>query len=461
MAEMTQQLHSITTQQKQQIWDFSTSNTKAKLSTYVEYFSDQFGFAIRPSTMKHIINNDPRNKKNPPVIDMVMEAITELRQPRGSSIHSIKKYISHKYSYISIDNRLNKFIHRALKKGIATHKILSTMGNSKNLTGKFKLAPEARPYVYKHLHYDVNSVQCSKCGKTKTKNRKNIRCYCGGSGCRKIYRYETSYIRHLEKINNQTVSRCDMCGLLKDPQDEFPDAPTTLKTDEEIPAHQRLPFKLVDPAIGCSLYVKTSDKVNTSWEQGKLIQIIHSVRSTSTYKYEIRLQNKMTVMADICNLASLHAPDTSMPIGTRVIAVFKDDGDFYAGIIAESPCLTNQQRYLVFFDDGDVQYCSNNEVRQVYKQSEYVWRDVTVSATANFICDYLTHKQTYTELMKVQISEGDHIKVEYEGEWWDTKVAVVDCNILMVIYDKDHSEEWIYRGSRRLHPIFIKINSDK
>ena len=77
--------------------------------------------------------------------------------------------------------------------------------------------------------------------------------------------------------------------------------------------------QLADPVRGCSLYVKTSDKVNTSWEQGKLIQI----RSTSSLKYKIRLQNKMTVMANTCNIASWYKPDKILPEGNRVIAVFK------------------------------------------------------------------------------------------------------------------------------------------
>lgn len=53
--------------------------------------------------------------------------------------------------------------------------------------------------------------------------------------------------------------------------------------------------------------------------------------------------------------------------GTRVVAVFQDDvnpkkDNYFAGLIAEPMSLTNNYRYLVFFDDGYAQYVNHSKV---------------------------------------------------------------------------------------------------
>jgi len=50
------------------------------------------------------------------------------------------------------------------------------------------------------------------------------------------------------------------------------------------------------------------------------------------------------------------APTVRLTVSTRCIALYReksdDLGEFYAGIIAEPPKSLNNNRYLVFFDDG-------------------------------------------------------------------------------------------------------------
>ena len=53
------------------------------------------------------------------------------------------------------------------------------------------------------------------------------------------------------------------------------------------------------------------------------------------------------------------------------------------------------------------------------------------------------------------------VKVEKEGKWWSTTVAEVDCSLVRVTYVKDGAEEWIFRGSERLGPIYSKLEASK
>ena len=60
-----------------------------------------------------------------------------------------------------------------------------------------------------------------------------------------------------------------------------------------------------------------------------------------------------------------------LPVGSRVIAQCFEDKDgktpsaYYAGVIAEAPNYVNQNRYLLFFDDGYAQYCNHEQVIKI------------------------------------------------------------------------------------------------
>lgn len=90
-----------------------------------------------------------------------------------------------------------------------------------------------------------------------------------------------------------------------------------------------------------------------------------------------------------------------LSVGKRVVANFtrtsasqpinKGYKLFVPGVIGEAMTRSNRQRYLVFCDDGNVEYLTNENILAVVEQSENVWEDVHVNLGA-FIKDYLTRE---------------------------------------------------------------------
>ena len=77
------------------------------------------------------------------------------------------------------------------------------------------------------------------------------------------------------------------------------------------------------------------------------------------------------------HLAYSTRAEVRLPVGTRVIAKFKEHGasnlteeEYYSGIIAEPPKVMNRYRYLIFFDDGYTSYLTHNEIRLISHQSK-------------------------------------------------------------------------------------------
>lgn len=143
-----------------------------------------------------------------------------------------------------------------------------------------------------------------------------------------------------------------------------------------------------------------------------------------------------------------------IPVGTRVVAVFRDTtSNFYSGVIAEPPKSTNKCRYLVFFDDGYVQYVEHKDIYIVAESSPRVWEDVA-SESRDFVRKYL---ETYPERPMVKLQTGQVVKTEWNGKWWIARVIQIDGSLVQMHFDADGRTEWIYRGSARLGPLFIEF----
>ncbi|XP_041463853.1 uncharacterized protein LOC121414866 [Lytechinus variegatus] len=76
---------------------------------------------------------------HPPAAEMVMTAITELKEKNGSSLQAIKKYIEQNFD-VQMDRQLI-FIKKALKAGVEKGKLTQTKG--KGASGSFKLNVQA------------------------------------------------------------------------------------------------------------------------------------------------------------------------------------------------------------------------------------------------------------------------------------------------------------------------------
>ncbi|GAB0089872.1 Histone-lysine N-methyltransferase eggless [Sergentomyia squamirostris] len=156
-------------------------------------------------------------------------------------------------------------------------------------------------------------------------------------------------------------------------------------------------------------------------------------------------------------LAFIEAPTLKINVGTRILAMYSAARrrHFYPGIVAEPTQETNKFRYLIFFDDGYVQYVNPEDIRRICQVSENVWEDVHPSSR-DFIKSYL--QENHYQRAVAQVKIGQKIEVEREGKWVSMRVAKVDCSLILV-YHAEYTE-WIYSGSQRLLPIYrMKMDS--
>jgi len=97
------------------------------------------------------------------------------------------------------------------------------------------------------------------------------------------------------------------------------------------------------------------------------------IKDNSEMPYEVCFENsvdKPPRKFPLKYLAYAEPCPVQFVVGARVIAQYVgDDNEFleplsyYAGIVAEEAKFLNQERYLVFFDQGYVQYCKHEQVK--------------------------------------------------------------------------------------------------
>ncbi|XP_072025609.1 histone H1-like [Amphiura filiformis] len=78
---------------------------------------------------------------HPPCSEMIVAAITNLKDRNGSSLQAIKKYIGANYK-CDVD-KLSSHIRKALKSGVSNGKLVQTKG--KGASGSFKVSTAAKP----------------------------------------------------------------------------------------------------------------------------------------------------------------------------------------------------------------------------------------------------------------------------------------------------------------------------
>ncbi|VDP63361.1 unnamed protein product [Schistosoma curassoni] len=136
-------------------------------------------------------------------------------------------------------------------------------------------------------------------------------------------------------------------------------------------------------------------------------------------------------------------------------AIYRDDTGgigYYSGLIAEPPSERNNQRYLLFFDDGYTQYSPPNEIYRICHQSKENWKEATESSQ-EFIKRYLAQ---YPQRPMVRLKPGQIVETELDGDWMKATVEKVDASLALMKFSRTHSE-WIYRGSTRLEPLFSDL----
>ena len=161
-----------------------------------------------------------------------------------------------------------------------------------------------------------------------------------------------------------------------------------------------------------------------------------------------------------------------LPVSSRVLAIFKEEdsdepGEFYPGVVGETPNVANRNRYLVFFDDTYPNYVTQENLRLVYHADHDVWKDVFIDIKdGNDLTEFLPcYLKQFPHRPMVRLKEGDKIRLatvksNKKEIWVEAEVNEVDGSLAQVSFEDTRTNqnkcEWIYRGSPRLEPIKVK-----
>lgn len=163
-------------------------------------------------------------------------------------------------------------------------------------------------------------------------------------------------------------------------------------------------------------------------------------------------------------------PKEQLPYGLRVIARRKqkhfpiayshhgatylyhnDDSAFYAGILScETISVSHENfRYLVFFDDGHVQYVSSNDVRVVFGNNGKRY----VHENARKFYDYYFYRVKIKRMMEVTCVPEQILSVFLNHRFELAKVVEYDKvrrpGLMLLQFPNSHQAEWLYTGSNR------------
>ncbi|XP_021368077.1 histone-lysine N-methyltransferase SETDB1-B-like isoform X3 [Mizuhopecten yessoensis] len=197
-------------------------------------------------------------------------------------------------------------------------------------------------------------------------------------------------------------------------------------------------------------------KFNDIWYKGTVSDIQSKDKAIEERRYSIKFDGKGKKVLSPKHVAFKDPIVRQIYVGTRVIALYRDEdstSSYYAGIVAETPNGRNQQRYLIFFDDGYAQYSLAADINKVLWQSANVWEDIHPDSQ-EFIKEYL---KQYPERPMVRLQKGQMVKTEWNGKWWTAKVMEVDASLVKMFFLADKRVEWIYRGSTRLEPLYTAL----
>lgn len=202
--------------------------------------------------------------------------------------------------------------------------------------------------------------------------------------------------------------------------------------------------------IGSNVLVKIHPFM--PWAQAKVIEIKSRYPLEYLIKYKSAKFSSQTKTVVAKDLAINQASMVIIPVNTRVVAIFEDtqSSKYYSGVIGEQPSIVNDWRYLVFFDDGYCQYVYHDKIRVVNESSPHVWQDVPVEIR-EFIKKY---QESYPKRKMIKLSKNQYIQTEWDGKWYLAQVIDVDASLAQIKFNNDDRIEWIYRGSKRLNPIY-------
>ena len=89
----------------------------------------------------------------------------------------------------------------------------------------------------------------------------------------------------------------------------------------------------------------------------------------------------------------------------------------------------------------------------VCHSSRDVWHDIHMKSRA-FVSTYL---KQFPDRRMVNLKRGQTVKTELNGDWFLGRVEAVDASLAHISFPSENPPEWIYRGSTRLHPLFVEL----
>lgn len=151
----------------------------------------------------------------------------------------------------------------------------------------------------------------------------------------------------------------------------------------------KLPEKSKNHSVPSNVYFAVRTRPLDKWAPCELLE---KTGNCYTVRFLMKKKNHPDVKTlSGKELAASTRPMLPLNVGSRVIANFnenKKSKNFIAGVIGEKKSPSNEERYLVFADDGKVAYKDSDDVRQVMEQSNNVCEDVHDNLKS-FLMDYL------------------------------------------------------------------------
>lgn len=203
-------------------------------------------------------------------------------------------------------------------------------------------------------------------------------------------------------------------------------------------------------------------KQTGAWMASKVVKIERTIDDSNRYTIQFTSPKKEPIVRIVNRkqMAYGRAPEVRLAVGNRVIALATETDEklstnrltFYPGTIAEPLSKYNQYRYLVFFDDGYVQYVEHDLVRLISETDTYAWESIENIVLRTFIKDYIENYKRKRAFINARI--GQRIQTELDGKWVPTVVTHVDASLIKVAFETVRRSEWIYRGSTRIFTLY-------
>ncbi|XP_063041132.1 histone-lysine N-methyltransferase SETDB1-A-like [Engraulis encrasicolus] len=189
-----------------------------------------------------------------------------------------------------------------------------------------------------------------------------------------------------------------------------------------------------------------------TWHEGTLVEIRTTEGGTSKYKIHFGEKGKMLLSGH--HVAFFSTPSLDhLSVGCRVAATYTDGLNTWimSASLAELPDRKNKMRFLMFYDDGNVEYVTLPDMHLIYKPLDNVGADIEDEGVRKFVLSTLHSGYTPTILV---LHKEEALKVERHGVWADAVITEVDCSLVKVKFKSDDHSEKLYKGSERLHYVY-------